>query len=74
MENDGLRSCSGAAVSAWPVPSMAWLQCLPAPHTEDFFQRVFLMSAFLLFRAFHSWLIALELPVVPGELGPLEKS
>lgn len=60
--------------SAWSVPSMAWLQCLPAPYAEDFFQRVFLMSAFLLFRAFHSWLIALELPVVPSELGPLEKS
>lgn len=32
------------------------------------------MSAFLLFRAFHSWLIALVLPVVPSELGPLEQS
>lgn len=32
-----------------------------------------LMSAFPVFRAFHSWLIAFVLSVVPSELGPLEK-
>lgn len=56
------------------MPSVAWLQCLPVPHAEDFFQQVFLMSAFLVFRASYSWLIALGLSVVPSEPGPLEKS
>lgn len=59
--------------SAWPVLSVAWLQCLLAPHAEDFIQQVLLMSAFPVFRAFHSWLIALVLFAVPSEPGPLEK-
>lgn len=60
--------------SSWSVPSVAWLQGLSAPHAEHFLQQAFLMSAFPVFRAFHSWLIALVLSVVPGEAGPLEKS
>lgn len=60
--------------SARSVPSVAWLQGLPVPHAEAFLQQVFLMSAFLVFRASHSWLIALGLSVVPSETGPLEKS
>lgn len=60
--------------SAWSVPAVAWLKSLPVPHAEDFFQQVFLMSAFPVFRAFYPWLIALGLSVVPSEPRPLEKS
>lgn len=60
--------------SAWSVPSMAWSWCLLAPLAEGFIQQVFLMSAFPVFRAFYSWLIALVLFVVPTEPEPLENS
>lgn len=56
------------------VPSLAQLQRLPAARAEDFLQQVFLMSAFPVFRAFRSWLIALVLSAVPTESEPLEKS
>lgn len=59
---------------AWWVPSAARGQRFPPPHAEDFLQQVVLMSAFPVFRAFHSWLIALVLSVVPSEPEPLENS
>lgn len=55
--------------------SVTGVQCLPALQAENFLQQVFLMSVFFFcLRAFHSWLIALVLSVVPNESWLLEKS
>lgn len=64
----------GADASGLTHALLAQRQCLPALHAGVFLQQVILMSAFPAFRAFHSWLIALVLFVVPTEPGPLEKS